>query len=195
MADQDEWRLGDEDSGGVCTVCGHRGRADLERCAACGAPLLDDGDFSSLRTIGEAMGGNRPSRRSSRRRERAWVWRLVLLAFAAVLVVGYWISRPPTRHLVLDDTALAPRGGMRASPAASVTPAVHAHAPPPPAAVPVAAPPPARAPAPVAPAAPAATAAQVRVVPSARRRSTAARRSHRHLIPAERTTAAWIETA
>lgn len=177
MADQDEWRLGDEASGGVCTVCGHRSRAGLRRCGSCGAILVADGDLdaSPLRTIGEAMAGGRPPQRRRGRNERSWLWPPVLLALGAA-AGGYWMwsSRPPERHLVLDDAALTPGGAPVASPAATagrtpgVAATVAAREPAP--ALPAAAAPPAVAAPPARPPAPVATAAQAgaRPAPTAR---------------------------
>ena len=76
MEEHDDWKLGDEGEATPCERCGKRNRAGLTHCVICGTRLGDEleADPGSLRTIGEAMGGERRGRRGAppRRSLRAW---------------------------------------------------------------------------------------------------------------------------
>ena len=133
MADEEEWRFGDESSSTDCRVCGKANRAGQVHCAYCGTRLGAETDPDSLRTIGEAMAGGRPGGRR-RRREHPWMWPAAAGALLAAVAVGYWWSAPAPRHLSLED-ALQPAGGVAAArptvvaPPAAVAPPVAAPSP------------------------------------------------------------------
>jgi len=120
MAEQDEWKLGDESAAGqgACPACGEWNRAGLARCEGCGARLAGgrDDEPAPLRTLGEAMG----RRRAPRRRVQAptWLWSAAVVAVLAIAAARYWSSAYPERHLTLDAEALAPARGAAPSPAA-----------------------------------------------------------------------------
>jgi hypothetical protein len=123
MVDHEEWRFGDEASGTVCAVCGKANRAGQVHCAYCGTRLdaTADEDPAALRTISEAMVGDRAGRR--RRRERPWMWPAALVALTAVVAAGYWWSREPARHLSLEDVIGAPASRV-GQPSAAPSPAI-----------------------------------------------------------------------
>jgi hypothetical protein len=114
MAEQDEWKLGDEpgSAADLCPACGHSNRAGLTRCRACGASLAaeEHSEPTPLRTLGEAMAGGRAPRRGARRGAMRWRWPAAALIIAVVAAARYLSTTSPERHLTLDREMLSPAG-------------------------------------------------------------------------------------
>jgi hypothetical protein len=109
MEEHDDWKLGDEGEITSCARCGKRNRVGLTHCVICGSTLGDEleTDPGSLRTLGEAMGGERRVRRAPPRNSwRAWFITAAMLFLVVVVLTWLQTREEPFR---LGDWTAPPR--------------------------------------------------------------------------------------
>jgi len=134
MIDQDDWKLGDESEGGLCSACGRRNRPGRTRCVVCGASLGADPeiDGAQLRTIGEAMASDRLADRHGRpvrRRGRAWLWPAATVGALVVALAAYQLAGRAIPDWAGWGTTKAPGAGSAAEDVAGGTGEGEAKAP------------------------------------------------------------------